>query len=57
MSWHLLWLPAVVAMQVAWLVGLTWILSSITVALPDVTYFVNLFVFLERFKGVLIDYE
>ena len=44
-------------MQVAWRVGLTWILSSITVALPDVTYFVNLFVFLERFKGVLIDYE
>ena len=49
LSWHVLWLPAVVAMQVAWLAGLTWIMSSITVALPDVTYFVNLFVFLLMF--------
>lgn len=49
LSWHLLWLPAVVAMQVTWLAGLTWILSSITVALPDVTYFVNLFAFLLMF--------
>jgi lipopolysaccharide transport system permease protein len=49
LSWHVLWLPAVVALQVLWLVGLTWILSSITVALPDVTYFVNLFVFLLMF--------
>src|SRR5207247_7717882 len=46
LSWHVLWLPAVVLMQVAWLAGLTWSLSCITVALPDVTYFVNLFVFL-----------
>lgn len=49
LSWHVLWLPAVIALQVLWLVGLTWILSSITVALPDVTYFVNLFVFLLMF--------
>ena len=28
------------------LAGLTWILSALTVALPDVTYFVNLLVFL-----------
>lgn len=49
LTWHVLWLPAVVVLQVLWLVGLTWILSSITVALPDVTYFVNLFVFLLMF--------
>ena len=49
LSWHVLWLPAVVFLQMLWLVGLTWILSSITVALPDVTYFVNLFVFMLMF--------
>src|SRR5206468_1904754 len=49
LSWHVLWLPAVVFLQMMWLVGLTWILSSITVALPDVTYFVNLFVFMLMF--------
>ena len=46
LSWHVLWLPIVVLLQVMWLAGITWILSSLTVALPDVTYFVNLFVFL-----------
>jgi len=49
LSWHILWLPIVVVLQIAWLAGLTWILSSITVALPDVTYFVNLFIFLLMF--------
>jgi lipopolysaccharide transport system permease protein len=39
----------VIALQMMWLVGLTWILSSVTVALPDVTYFVNLFVMLLMF--------
>ena len=42
-------LPLVVVLQVMWLAGLTWVLSSITVALPDITYFVNLFVFLLMF--------
>lgn len=46
---HVLWLPIVVLLQVLLLVGLTWILASVTVALPDVTYFVNLFVFLLMF--------
>ena len=46
LSWHVLWLPVVVVLQVMWLAGITWILASLTVALPDVTYFVNLFVFL-----------
>jgi lipopolysaccharide transport system permease protein len=49
LTWHVLWLPAVVLLQMMWLVGLVWILSSITVALPDVTYFVNLFVFMLMF--------
>jgi lipopolysaccharide transport system permease protein len=49
LSWHVLWLPAVVILQVMWLAGLTWILSSVTVALPDITYFVNMFVFLLMF--------
>lgn len=46
---HVLWLPLVVVLQVLLLIGLTWILASLTVALPDVTYFVNLFVFLLMF--------
>jgi len=49
LSWRVVLLPAVVILQVMWLAGLTWVLSSITVALPDITYFVNLFVFLLMF--------
>ncbi len=49
LSWHVLWLPLIVFLQMMWLVGLTWILSSLTVALPDLTYFVNLFIFLLMF--------
>ena len=46
LSWHVALLPLVVLLQVMWLAGLTWMLSSVSVALPDITYFVNLFVFL-----------
>jgi lipopolysaccharide transport system permease protein len=49
LSWHVALLPLVVVLQVMWLVGLTWVLSSIAVALPDITYFINLFVFLLMF--------
>jgi lipopolysaccharide transport system permease protein len=49
LSWRVAVLPFVVVLQVMWLAGLTWILSSVTVALPDITYFVNLFVFLLMF--------
>ena len=49
LSWHVIWLPAVVGLQVIWLIGLTWILASLTVALSDITYFVNLFVFMLMF--------
>src|SRR5438477_506554 len=44
LTWRVLWLPLVVGLEVLWLAGLTWILASLTVALPDVMYFVNLFV-------------
>jgi lipopolysaccharide transport system permease protein len=46
---HILWLPIIVVLQLLMLIGLTWILACLTVALPDVTYFVNLFVFLLMF--------
>jgi len=49
LSWHVALLPLVVLLQVMWLAGLTWMLSSVSVALPDITYFVNLFVFLLMF--------
>jgi lipopolysaccharide transport system permease protein len=49
LTWRVVWLPAVVLLQVMWLAGLTWVLSSLTVALPDITYFVNLFVFMLMF--------
>jgi lipopolysaccharide transport system permease protein len=49
LGWNVALLPVVVVLQVMWLAGLTWVLSSIAVALPDITYFVNLFVFLLMF--------
>ncbi len=49
LGWNVVLLPVVVVLQLIWLAGLTWVLSGITVALPDITYFVNLFVFLLMF--------
>lgn len=49
LPWRVIFLPAALGFEILWLVGLTWILSSLTVALPDVTYFVNLFIFLLMF--------
>jgi len=46
LTWRIALLPAALLLEVLWLVGLTWMLSSVTVALPDVMYFVNLFIFL-----------
>ncbi len=43
-SLHLMWLPAIFFLQVLFLVGLVWILACLAIALPDVSYFVNLFV-------------
>jgi lipopolysaccharide transport system permease protein len=49
LTYRVVFLPVAVLLEILLLVGLTWILSSITVALPDVTYFVNLFIFLLMF--------
>ena len=49
LSWRVPLLVPIVLLQVMWLAGLTWILSGIAVALPDITYFINLFVFLLMF--------
>jgi lipopolysaccharide transport system permease protein len=49
LSLHVLWLPAVMALQILLLIGLVWVLSALTVALPDVSYFVNLGVLLLMF--------
>lgn len=49
LSARAVFLPLVVFLQVMWLAGLTWVLASIAVALPDITYFINLFVFLLMF--------
>jgi lipopolysaccharide transport system permease protein len=43
---HVLWLPVVWVLQILMLCGLAWILSSIAVGLPDISYFINLFMFL-----------
>lgn len=46
LSLHLLWLPVVWAFHLLMLFGIVWILSSLAVALPDISYFVSLFLFL-----------
>lgn len=46
LTFHLLWLPIVFILQVLFLIGLVWILSALGVILPDITYFVNLFLLL-----------
>ncbi len=43
---HVLWLPIVWALHLLMLFGVVWILSSLAVALPDISYFVSLFLFL-----------
>jgi lipopolysaccharide transport system permease protein len=49
LTYRVVFLPIAVLLEVLLLVGLTWILASLTVALPDITYFVNLFIFLLMF--------
>ena len=49
LTFRVVLLPVALGLEILLLVGLTWILSSLTVALPDITYFVNLFVFLLMF--------
>ncbi len=42
-SFHILWLPLVMAGQLLFTIGLVWFLAALAVGLPDVSYFVNLF--------------
>jgi lipopolysaccharide transport system permease protein len=49
LSPRVIWLPLIVVLQLMLLFGLTWVLASLTVALPDVTYVLNLAVFLLMF--------
>lgn len=42
LSIHVAWLPVVLVLQVAFLIGLVWILSGLAVVLPDISHFVNL---------------
>lgn len=46
LTWHVLWLPLVWGLQILMLFGIVWILSSIAVGLPDISYFISLFLFL-----------
>jgi len=46
---HVLWLPIIWSLQILMLFGMTWIIASIAVALPDISYFINLFLFLLMF--------
>lgn len=46
LSWHILWLPLVWALHIVLLFGIVWILASIAVGLPDISYFISLFLFL-----------
>jgi lipopolysaccharide transport system permease protein len=41
-SWHVVWLPAVLVLQLAGLVGIAWILAALGVLVPDVAYLVNI---------------
>lgn len=42
-TWHLLWLPVVVALQALGTLGLVWVLSAAGVLLSDIAYFMNVF--------------
>lgn len=46
LTWHVLWLPLVWVLHILMLFGVVWILSSIAVGLPDISYFISLFLFL-----------
>lgn len=48
-SFHLLWMPAVFILQMLFLIGLSWILSCLGVALLDIGHFINLLVLLLLF--------
>jgi lipopolysaccharide transport system permease protein len=49
LSWHLLLLPAVLALMTAGLIGAAWIVASLGVLLPDLAQLVNLAIMLLMF--------
>lgn len=49
LSPNVVWLPVVIILQVLFLVGLVLIVAALAVALPDISYFVNLTVLLLMF--------
>jgi len=49
LSLNVVWLPAVIALQVLFMLGLVLIVAALAVALPDISYFVNLSVLLLMF--------
>jgi lipopolysaccharide transport system permease protein len=49
LSWRIAGLPLVILLQMLFLAGLVLVLSALAVALPDVSYFVNLAVMLTLF--------
>lgn len=42
LSWHILWLPVVLALQIAAMAGIAWIVAALGVLIPDTAYLVNL---------------
>lgn len=49
LSWHILWLPIVLALQFLFLAGLVYFFSALAVSLPDISYFISLFLMLLMF--------
>jgi lipopolysaccharide transport system permease protein len=49
LTWHLLWLPIVLALQFCFLLGIVYVLSAVAVSLPDISYFIGLLLTLLMF--------
>ncbi|QPJ65318.1 MAG: ABC transporter permease [Candidatus Nitrohelix vancouverensis] len=49
LSFHILWLPIVLFLQILFMMGLVLVLSFLAIPLPDISYFVNLFLLLILF--------
>jgi len=42
LSWHIVWLPGVLALQIVAVAGVAWIVAAFGVLIPDTAYLVNL---------------
>lgn len=42
LSWHIAWLPVVLALQIVAMAGIAWIVAALGVLIPDTAYLVNL---------------